>query len=207
MKRRTVLRGLASGIAGTVAGATIAPAVGASEKPHEHQAGPAPVLAPPDARLLDEHQRKTLASLAEMLVPGSAAAGVVELIDRVAAVESPANQRRFLNALGAFERQAREAQGARWIDLDEPTRLKILQAASTAAEARPRPPAWTKGKPLVFAPTDPPPPATIRDHFDLLRSVVARAYYSTEPGMKELGWTGRAVFTSLPGCTHTDEHA
>lgn len=142
-----------------------------------------------------------------MLVPGSTAAGVVDLINRVAAVESPPRQRRFLNALGAFEHQARDAHRMRWIDLDEPARMKILQAASSGAEGRPRPPAWTKGQPLVFESTDPPPPATLRDHFDHLRSIVARAYYSTEAGMKELGWSGRAVFTALPGCDHPDEHA
>jgi len=207
MKRRTLLRSLAGGVAGTVAGATVAPLV-ADAPVSSHQPQAARTDTPPssDARLLDEHQRRTLASLAEMLVPGSTAAGVVDLIDRVAAVESPPRQRRFLNALGAFEHQAREA-GARWIDLDEPTRVKILQAASSGPEGRPRLPGWTKGQPLVFEPTDPPPPATARDHFDYLRSIVARAYYSTEPGMKELGWTGRAVFSSLPGCDHPDEHA
>lgn len=208
MKRRTLLRSLAGGVAGTVAGATVAPLVAGtpvgSHQPHAPGAQDPPSS---DTRLLDEHQRRTLTSLAEMLVPGSTAAGVVDLIDRVAAVESPPRQRRFLNALGAFEREARVAHGARWIDLDEPTRAKILQAASSGPEGRSRVPAWTKGQPLVFESTDPPPPATARDHADHLRSIVARAYYSTEPGMKELGWTGRAVFTGLPGCDHPDEHA
>jgi hypothetical protein len=208
MKRRTLLRGLAGGIAGTVAGAAAAPIAGDASASH-HAQGPA-AAAPPAAdgpRLLDEHQRRTLASIAEMMVPGSVAAGVVDLVDRVSAVESPQRQRRFLNALGAFEQQARKAHGSRWIDLDEPTRLKILQETSSGIEGRPRPPAWVKGQPLVFAPTDPAPPATPRDHFDYLRSVVATAYFATEPGMRELGWTGRAVFNSLPGCTHDDDHA
>jgi hypothetical protein len=210
MKRRTLLRGLASGIAGTVAGAAVTPIADASvpsHDAHEAQGQPAPPPAPAPPRLLDEHQRRTLASLAEMLVPGSTTAGVVDLIDRVAATESLPRQRRFLNALGAFEQRARLEHGARWIDLDEATRTTILHAASTAREARPRPPAWTKGQPLVFESTDAPPPATVRDHFDYLRATVATAYYSTERGMKELGWTGRAVWSTLPGCTHSDEHA
>jgi Gluconate 2-dehydrogenase subunit 3 len=208
MKRRALLRGLASGIAGTVAGAAAAPIAASTDVPHYAQSPSTPTPAAAEGpRLLDEHQRRTLASIADMMVPGSTEAGVVDLIDRVSAVDSPARQRRFLNALGAFEHQARRAHGVRWIDLDEPARLKILQEASTGVEGRPRPPAWVKGQPLVFAPTDPAPPATPRDHFDYLRSVVATAYFATEAGMRELGWTGRAVFTSLPGCTHADEHA
>ena len=207
MKRRTLLRGLASGIAGTVAGAAAAPVAATPVAAQQPPAAPANTSADTGARLLDEHQRRTLTSIAEMMVPGSTAAGVVDLIDRVSAMESPQRQRRFLNALGAFEQQARKVHGTRWIDLDEPTRLKILQESSSGVEGRPRAPVWVKGQPLVFAPTDPAPPATARDHFDYLRSVVATAYFSTEPGMRELGWTGRAVFTSLPGCNHPDDHA
>jgi hypothetical protein len=52
-----------------------------------------------------------------------------------------------------------------------------------------------------------PPPANLRDHFDRLRDLVARAYYATEPGMKELGYTVRMAWPSLPGCTHPgDDH-
>jgi hypothetical protein len=36
---------------------------------------------------------------------------------------------------------------------------------------------------------------------------VARAYYATEPGMKELGFTGKMAWSSLPECHHTgDDH-
>jgi len=209
VKRRTVLRGLANGLAGTVVVSNVPASAALVDAPHDGQtpsAGPPPA---PGGRpgLLDDHQRRTLASLADMLVPGAVAAGVVDLVDRVLAVESPPRQREFLNALGAFEREAREAHGARWIDLEEPTRLAVLQRASTGAEARPLPPPWTKGAPLVFAPTDSPPPATLRDHFTRLRTIVANAYYSTEPGMKELGWQGRVAWAELPGCTHPNpEH-
>jgi hypothetical protein len=96
---------------------------------------------------------------------------------------------------------------ARWIDLDVPTQLAIVRRASTGAESRPLPPPWSTGQPLVFPPPDVPLPATFRDHFTRLRTVVANAYYSTEPGMRELGWRGRVAWTELPGCTHPDpEH-
>lgn len=40
-----------------------------------------------------------------------------------------------------------------------------------------------------------------------LKSWVAGAHYSSEAGMKELGFTGAMFFTSFPACTHPDGHA
>lgn len=211
VERRTVLRGLAGGLAGTVVASGVPAHAAPTALPDDAQAGAprsAPVAlqaAPPT--LLDDHQTRTLANLADMLVPGAVAAGVVDLVDRVLAVESAPRRREFLNALGAFEREARNTHGARWIDLDEPARLAILRRASTAPESRPLPPPWTRGEPLAFPSSGPPPPATLRDHFTRLRTIVADAYYSTEPGMKELGWRGRVAWSELPGCIHPDpEH-
>jgi hypothetical protein len=185
MKRRAVLKGLATSLAGAVTAAPAAAAgVGAGDL-HAHQGSPAAAASaeehPP--RLLDEHQRRTLASLADMLVPGAVAAGAVDLVDRVAAVGTAERQRQLLSALGSFDGEARAAKGVRWIDLDEASRMTILQSASTAASG------------------------AFRDHFLHLRTLVANAYYATEPGMRELGWTGRSAWMTLPGCTHTDGHA
>jgi hypothetical protein len=193
MGRRDVLSTLAAGIAGVVA----TPAA-ASE--HALQSAPAP--GDSVARLLDVSRREALGVLAEELVPGSRAAGVVDLLDRVMAVESFEEQTRFLNALGAFEREARDRHARGWLEIDESQRLDILRAASTLAPARPMPQVWTKGEPIAPLPTD-SQAANLRDHFDRLRDIVARAYYTTEAGMRELGFEGRMAWGALPGCTHS----
>jgi hypothetical protein len=203
MERRTVLLHLAGGLAGTVVGANPSAAADVSAHPDHAQSSNAPAASSPAPRALDDYQRQTLASLAEMLVPGAAAAGVVDLIDRVLAVESMARRREFSNALGAFERDARASQGKRWIDLDEAARTAILQRAAEGEESNPLPPPWQKGQPVISPPT-PPSPATLRDHFTRLRTMVANAYFSTEPGMRELGWRGRTGWTALPGCEHPE---
>jgi len=208
IERRTLLKGLAAGLAGAVTApdSTAAEATDTAlpETAVQTQAAAAPV-APP--RFLGDHERQTLTSLAESLVPGSVAAGVIDLIDRVATVDSPARQRQLLNALGRFEQEARTTHGARWIDLDEPVRLGTLRQASTSPEGRPSQPAWDRGQPMVFESTAPPGPATLRDHFEYLRSTVANAYFTTESGMKELGWTGQTAWKELPGCSHPNpEH-
>ncbi len=136
------------------------------------------------------------------MIPGSAAAGVVDLVDRVMAVEPVEEQKRFLNALGSFEREARERYSLGFLEIDESQQRAILQSASTIPSAQPALPPWTKVQPIAPAPEGPPAPANLRDHFDHLRALLARAYYATEPGMKELGFTGRMAFPSLPGCTH-----
>ena len=48
---------------------------------------------------------------------------------------------------------------------------------------------------------------TLRDHFDLLKGWIAGAYYSTETGMRELGWTGNMFYRAYPGCDHPGSHA
>jgi len=43
-------------------------------------------------------------------------------------------------------------------------------------------------------------------HFENLKSWISGAYYSSEVGMRELGWTGDYVFEAFPGCAHPDAH-
>ncbi len=192
--RRDVLQSLATGLAGAVA----TPGAAALEPAPQKAGG----QEEPFPRLLDDHGRAMLAQLADQLVPGSGAAGVAELLDRVMAVEPIEDQRHFLSALGAFEREARDRHARGWLEIDEGKQQEILRAASTLAPAQPMPRVWTKGQPLESEAEGPPPPANLRDHFDRLRDRVARAYYATEPGMKELGFTGRMAWPGLPGCTH-----
>jgi hypothetical protein len=47
----------------------------------------------------------------------------------------------------------------------------------------------------------------LRDHFELLKGWISGAYYSSEIGMRELGWTGQVMFAEFPGCPHPEKHA
>ena len=208
MKRREMLASLAAGLTGAVA----VPGLAAQES-HTHPAGaqdpPAQTGAPTQTapRILDEHRRKMLDDLAERLVPGSRAAGVTDLLDRVVAVEPAQAQRRFLNALGAFDRESRDRHTKGWLELADAQQVEILRAASTLASSRPSAPGWKRGDPVERPAAPPAPPANLRDHFDHLRDWVQRAYFTTAAGMKELGFTGRMAFPAFPGCPHPgDDH-
>lgn len=155
---------------------------------------------------LDQHQFETLQSLAERVIPGAARAKTSEFIDQLLAVEAQDDQREFLSALGVFEGQAIARAGRPWKSLPEAEQIAILTEASTmAGSSRAKP--WTTGEPIPVRSSRNPAPTTLRDHFDLLKGWIAGAYYSSEIGMTELGWTGNMFYESFPGCDHPGGHA
>jgi hypothetical protein len=133
---------------------------------------------------LDAHQAKSLDALAEAIVPGSTKARVGPFLDQLLAVESGENQRNFVGALGAFDMAAIAKHGKPWTAITAAEQDAMLREASTADESTP-----------------------LRSHFENLKTWIAGAYYSSEAGMRELGWTGNAFFPELPGCTHPGGHS
>ena len=129
-------------------------------------------------------QSKTLEVLAEAIVPGSTGARVGPFIDQLLAVDSAANQRAFLGALGAFDMIAINRHGKAWIGITPSQQDALLREASTAD-------AKTSAQ---------------RGHFQNLKDWIAGAYYSSETGMRELGWEGNVFHPQLPGCTHPGGH-
>jgi hypothetical protein len=152
---------------------------------------------------LDQHQVDTLRVLGEKIVPGFTAAKSAEFIDSLLAVETEQNQRRFMQALGAFEGLAIAQAKKPWKDLTDADQIALLTKASTAQSGMPANGAGDMG-PRAGAGAEPPKErvVTIRDQFDLLKGWISGAYYSSEPGMRELGWTGTVIHEKFPGCEH-----
>lgn len=159
---------------------------------------------------MDSFQAETLAALAERIIPGSSRAQVARFIDTLLSVDKLENQKRFLNSLAEFESASMKKFGHSYKDLTETQQDEILTMASTADSGHPRAPG---GRRRRRASLGPPPAAsgqeheTIRDHFDNLKGWVQGAYFSSEVGMRELGWTGEVMFESFPGCDHPGGHA
>jgi len=198
--RRKVLQVLAGGVGGSLSG----PVAGQG---HDHPSTSAAAGASaerPAPAFLDVHQLATVASLAEAVVPGSAGAGVAPFVDRLLAADTRERQRAFLAALGAIQAESAARFGRPWLALTGEQKAALLTAASTGSPSRP-PRYWTPGQP-VLVPEPPPVPPTLRDRFDLLKERIATAYYSSEAGMKELGFTGEMIHPDLPGCTHPGGH-
>ena len=187
--RRVALQALLGGVG---AGFALPSPAEAQHPIHQHLANPAAIqqaqqnaaIPTTSPLFVDEHQLKTLAALAETIVPRSTEARVAPFLDQLLAVESAANQRAFLGALGAFDMAAGSRHGKTWLGLTAPEQDAILREAATADIKT----------------------SAMRGHFQNLKDWIAGAYYSSEIGMRELGWTGEVIHGQLPGCTHPGGH-
>lgn len=205
--RRAVLQSLVGGV-----GATMALPLAEAHPVHQHlsdharveQADANAAQAAYEPEFLDAHQFDTLEALAERIVPRSTEARVAPFIDQLLAVDSADSQRSFLSSLGAFDMLANERHGKPWKSLGAAEQDTLLTEASTAEPGRSM---AGGGDPRRPFPSVRVGKATMRDHFENLKGWISGAFYSSEIGMRELGWTGEMFFQSLPGCDHPEGHS
>jgi Gluconate 2-dehydrogenase subunit 3 len=145
---------------------------------------------------LDAHEFDTLQVLAERIVPGSTEARSGQFIDQLLTVSPADDQRTFLQALGGFEQLAVARARVSWKQLTEQQQNELLTIASTEKSGTPPDAHGASSTTHV----------TIRDHFEQLKGWIVGAYYSSEIGMRELGWTGTVFFPAFPGCDHPEGH-
>jgi hypothetical protein len=211
VNRRQILQGLL-GTAGT---GLVVPGLAAAHPIHHHLMNEDTMTAAdrkavkPDWQpvFFDAHQNETVIALAERILPNSTQAQVNRFIDTLISVETQENQKKFLAALGAFDHEGIANYDRPFKVLTEEQQNAILTSASTAEPSEPGPGARRRRRPTVPKPGTDEPVITLRDHFENLKGWVSGAFYSSEFGMKELGWTGQVAWESLPGCPHPDGHA
>jgi len=212
--RRHVLQGL---LAGAGAGLAV-PGLAASHPMAEHARHAGRIASAQEKALgdgpgerLDAYQMAMLDSLGERIVPGAAAAGCARFIDSLLAVGDPQAAQRFATALGAIDAEARTRAGKPWTELEEAEQVALLEAASGGEPGRPWGEPWTPGTPVAEylasqAPRGAAHRVTLRDHFDEIKGWVVGAYYSSEPGQWDLGYTGLSFGATFKGCAHPGGH-
>jgi hypothetical protein len=188
LTRREVVQRL---LAGAGAGAAW-PLIAAGHPIHEHLAnhrtlGAADNLATADWKplFLSAEQNEELAALAESIVPGSAGAFVNRFIDLLLSVDTAEHQKKFVASLAAAGAEAKKRFGGSFSALNAEQKFALLTAISVKA---------AEGD------------AALHEHFENLKGWVSGAYYSSEAGMRELGWTGEYAFAAFPGCAHEEGH-
>ena len=127
---------------------------------------------------LSTEQNETLTALSESIVPGSTKAQVNRFIDLLLSVDSKENQQKFVASLTAIETEGQKRFGRTFPTLTVSEQEMLLTSIS-------------KEEPQ-------------RAHFDNLKEWISGAYYSSEEGMRELGWDGNYAFAHFPGCAHAD---
>ena len=128
--------------------------------------------------VLDAHANETLIALAEVMVPGATRAQVNRFIDLLLSVDTKENQQKLVASLSAMDEEARQRFGQPFTALTESQQSAVLTA----------------------------PHPGLLDHFENLKGWIVGAYYSSEIGMTELGFTGAVFFDRFPGCPHADGH-
>ncbi len=199
-------------LAGVGAGATW-PVVAAAHPIHEQLANraifeEAEKLGAADWKplFLRAEQNEALVALSESIVPGSIKAQVNRFIDLLLSVDTTERQQNFAESLEAFDAEAQKRFGKRFAALDEGQRNTLLnEACVRPANARPleSDSSTEDGSSSAAAEKN---QRVLYDHFENLKGWISGAYYSSEAGMRELGWNGEYVFESFPGCEHPDGH-
>jgi gluconate 2-dehydrogenase subunit 3-like protein len=142
---------------------------------------------------LSAQQNESLIALAEAIVPGSTKAQVNRFLDLLLSVETDKHKKEFVAAIAAFEAESQKRFGKGFPSLDAGQQNMLLTDAS-AAPAKEDAGSTGKENP------------GLHEHFENLKGWVSVAYYSSEMGMRELGWTEDRVFASFPGCEHPEGH-
>ena len=152
-------------------------------------------------KFLDSHQNQTLVLLSERIVPGSGRAQVNRIIDLLLTVDTAGNGRKFIDSLSAIDIESRRRCNLSFKSLSPDRQDEILTAMASGNLSVQQ----DSGKRSVKRPLQ-QPALTPRDHFENMKTWIVGSYYSSEIGMRELGWTGDVYFVELPTCPHPEGH-
>lgn len=131
---------------------------------------------------LSAQQLAALDVLSEAIVPGSRSAQSAVFIDLLLSVDTHEARQMFTNSLSALESTSQNNFRAAIIALSAAQLHDLLTSFAASDSAH-------------------------HKQFNYLKDWISGAYYSSESGMRELGWTPDRVFSAFPTCPHPEGHA
>jgi gluconate 2-dehydrogenase gamma chain len=192
MNRRELLRDSLLGVFGAAA----AGSAEAREFPQGYDASKE--LARPDwkPKFFDEHQNETVVVLSDLIIPetktpGAKAALVNRFLDELLAVEDRTVQQSFLNSLSFLDGDCMDRYKAAFIHVPVEFQHEYLSFVAYPHSLD----TWGEGA----AEKNP-----AHEHFENLKSWIARAFWNSEAGKKALGWNGEVPHGVFAGCDHPE---
>ncbi len=191
MRRRDLFR--LAGAAGVAGG--MASRADAREFPANYDASKELARADWNPTFLDEHQNETLIILSDLIIPrtdtpGAKEALVNRFIDRLLEAEPADKQREFLESLASLDGEAMARHRTAFRYLPQESQVELLGYLAYPHSLN----TWgeSSGEEIPG-----------HTHFVRLKERITRAFYSSETGMRELGYDGPAhgVFE---GCTRPE---
>ena len=206
LTRREVLQRVFAGIGASLVG----PLAASAHPVTRHLSRLASLPAGDDAanwtpQFLSAEQNDELIAISERILPGAGAARVNRVIDLLMTVETDENRKLLTAALTALDRQATKQFHSEMAKLSP---SQIDEVLAFCAEQEPPhaehdddAPGWKLNvrTPLTGAPN-------LRDHFENLKGWIVATYYSSEAGLRELGWNDDYYFEGPAECEHGDGH-
>jgi len=141
---------------------------------------------------LSEHQNQTLIVLSDLIIPetdtpGAKSALVNRFIDLLLAAETYDTQQSFLNSMAYLDGESRSRFGNAFVHIPHESQIEFLELLAYPDSLD----SWGEGK---------TGDSTGHSHFRNLKGWIARAFYSSETGMKALGWNGEVPHGIPTGC-------
>lgn len=141
------------------------------------------------AKVLDPHQQRTVAVLAELIIPqtdtpGAKAALVDRFIDGLLETATAADRRKFISGVGRLDVRSRALFRVDFLTATPAQQTDLLTRLSAEGSAESR---------------------ELVDFFAAMKSMTITGYYTSEIGMRdELGDNGQLFLPSYDGCTHPE---
>ena len=150
------------------------------------------------AAFLNDHENETLIVLSDVIIPGTDTPGAKEALvnrylDLLLSVQPAEFQRKFVDALAYIDAESQKQFGKDFRGLGADDQVWLLTPWAFARQ----PSHWTARNDTRNEAAD-----LGQQHFELLKALIATAYYESEIGQKELGWDGEFTHGPYEGCEH-----
>ncbi len=147
-------------------------------------------------QFLNTHQNETLIRLSDLIIPetktpGAKGALVNRFIDHLLAAEDTDTQKSFVNSLSFLDGESRKRYGESFVLAAEVEQRELLNYLAYPHRLV----TWQSTQSKFQGHT----------HFQVLKDWISRAYYSSEAGMKELGWENSPFHEPFQGCDQPSE--